>query len=331
MKRSGSSICQTLHGSLHALAIENAVLRLVILPELGGKIASLVRLESGYEYLLQPPQPERAYRSRSPGDSFEDYETSGFDDCVPTVAECFYPEAPSLGSRLPDHGDVWCLPSEVEIVGGQIHLTTGLRSLPLRFNKTVRLRENRVRLEYQAINLSASIVKFLWSAHPLLRIEPGAEIILPREVKELEVGWSAEERLGKSGERCTWPEAIERYGRMVKINRIASASAKTAEKLFTPRLTEGLCGVFPREDENIVFRFDPQLVPYVGLWICQGGWPASRAAKHFTVALEPCNGRPDSLEEAVRRNECAVLEANGSTSWWMDIEVNGGAARSRWM
>ena len=332
MNVSGYSIRQTLHGSFHALVIDNAVLRLTIVPELGGKITSLIRLESGHDYLLQPPEPERAYRVPSYGDKFEDYETSGFDECAPTVAECLYPEEPFLASRLPDHGDIWSLPSTAEIVGQHICLTTHLRSLPLRLKKTVQLQENRVRLDYEATNLSQSSVKFLWSAHPLLRVEVGAEIILPKEVKEIEVGWSAEERLRKPGERCTWPQATERSGRMVSLNRIGSPNAGSAEKLFTPRLSQGFCGMFlPREDEGIAFWFDPRLVPFVGVWMCQGGWPISRANKHFTAALEPCFGRRDSLEEAIRRNECAVLRGYESMRWWMEIEVNRGAPRSLWM
>lgn len=329
MTGSRSSIRQTLHRSLDALVLENSALRLTIMPEWGGKIVSLIRLESGREYLLQPPEPERVYRTRSYGDKFEDYETSGFDECVPTVAECTYPEAPFRDSRLPDHGDVWCLPSSVEIVGEQVRLTSQLKSLPLRFTKMVELRNNIVRLDYEATNLSQSRVKFLWSAHPLLRVEPGAEIVLPKDVEQVEVGWSYAERLGKAGDRCIWPETIERSGRHVKLNVVGSPSAGAAEKLFTPRLSEGFCGLFlPREEEGITFRFDPQLIPYVGIWICQGGWPTSRTAKHFTVALEPCNGRPDSLEEAVRRDECAVVGEYASIQWWMEIELNGGAPRS---
>jgi hypothetical protein len=137
---------QTLQGSFDAFVLDNDVLRLTIVSRLGGKIVSLVRLESGYEYLLQPPEPERTYRTRSYGDRFEDYETSGFDECAPTVAECLYPEEPFLRSRLPDHGDVWSLPADAEIDGGQLCLTTHLRSLPLRFMKKVQLQEDRVRL-----------------------------------------------------------------------------------------------------------------------------------------------------------------------------------------
>jgi len=328
MKGNGYSTCQTLLGSLDTVVLNNGLLRLTAVPELGGKIVSLIRQESGYECLLQPPDPEWAYRPRSYGDSFENYETSGFDECAPTVAECLYPEEPFLARQLPDHGDVWCLPSSVELVGEQISLTTSLRSLPLRFTKLVQLQENTVRLDYELANLSQSSVKYLWSAHPLLKVQPGAEIILPQEVREVEVRWSKDERLGKSGDRCTWPKTTDCFGQMVDLNRVGPPSAGTAEKLFTPRLSEGFCGMFlPRENESIVFRFDSGLVPYVGIWMCQGGWPTSRAGKHFTVALESCTGRDDSLEEAIRRNECTVLAGHETKQWWLEIEVSGGAPR----
>jgi hypothetical protein len=329
MKGSRSSIRQAPQGSLNAFVLDNDVLRLTIVPELGGKIVSLIRLESGYECLLQPPDPRRAYWTRSYGGNFEDYETSGFDECAPTVARCLYPEEPFLARQLPDHGDVWCLPSVAEIVGEEIRLTTQMRSLPLRFSKRIQIQESTVRLDYEATNLSPSPVKFLWSAHPLLRVEPGAEIILPKEVNQVEVEWSKGGRIGESGDKCAWPEGAESSGQKINLSRVVSPNSGTAEKLFSPRLSEGFCGMFlPRVNEGIAFRFEPRIVPYVGIWICQGGWPSSRVVKDFTVALEPCLGRPDSLEEAIRRNECAILGGYGSMRWWMEIEVHGGASRS---
>jgi hypothetical protein len=336
LQRSGStvshetSICQARLGSLEAVLLDNRSLRLTVVPELGGKIASLIRNESGHEYLLQPTDPLCAYRTRSHGDLFENHEPCGFDECVPTVAECVYREEPFAARRLPDHGDIWGLPSALEVVGEQITLSSCVGSLPLGFTKRIKLLENTVRLDYEATNLGQSTVKFLWSAHPLLRVEPGAEIILPPEVREVEVGWSKDERLGKSGDRCSWPRAIGSSGQILAINRVASPTSNTAEKLFTPRLSAGFCGVLlPRQNESIVFRFDPGLVPYAGIWICQGGWPTGRAGEHFTVALEPCNGRPDSLEKAIGRNECAVLEPGGTMQWWMEIEVNRGEPKSQ--
>jgi galactose mutarotase-like enzyme len=324
-----TTVRKTRLGSLDAFVLDNGLLSLTAVPELGGKIVSLVRKKTGHEYLLQPADPERAYRRRSCGDKFEDYGPCGFDECLPTVAACLYPEEPFAASKLPDHGDVWCLPSSIETVAEQIRLTTSLKSLPLRFTKEVQLRENTLRIGYEATNLSQSSVKFLWSAHPLLTVEPGAEIILPPEVKEIEVEWSKDARLGKAGDRCGWPQDTGRSGRTVELNRVAPPSAGTADKLFTGRLSEGFCGMFlPSKNENIAFRFDPRMVPYLGLWICQGGWPEGRADKQFTVALEPCSGRPDSLAEAIRRNECVMLAANETVRWWMEVEVNSGAPRS---
>jgi galactose mutarotase-like enzyme len=324
-----TSVRQTRLGLLDAFVLENSSLRLTMAPGLGGKVVSLIRNESGHEYLLQPADPKQAFRPRSFGDKFEDYGPCGFDECLPTVAECLYPEEPFAASQLPDHGDVWCLPSSIETVAEKIGLTTSFRSLPLRFTKEIQLRENAVRLDYEATNLSQSSVKFLWSAHPLLTVEAGAEIILPPEVKEVEVEWSKDERLGKAADRCGWPKATERSGRIVELNRVASPSAGTADKLFMGPLSEGFCGMFlPSKNESIAFRFDPRLVPYLGLWICQGGWPESRADKQFTVALEPCSGCPDSLAEAIRRNECVVLAGGKTVRWWMEIEANGCAPRS---
>src|SRR5438270_11239110 len=134
LQRSGStvshetSICQARLGSLEAVVLDNRTLRLTAVPELGGKIASLIRNESGYEYLLQPYDPERAYRQRKYGEKFEHYQPSGFDECAPSVADCRYPEESFVANRVPDHGDIWCLPSDLEIVGEQIRLTTYLRS-----------------------------------------------------------------------------------------------------------------------------------------------------------------------------------------------------------
>src|SRR5947209_20032876 len=98
LQRSGSivshetSIRQARLGSVEAVVLDNRSLRRTVVPELGGKIASLIRNESGHEYLLQPTDPHCAYRPRSHGDLFENHEPCGYDECVPTDAECVYRE-----------------------------------------------------------------------------------------------------------------------------------------------------------------------------------------------------------------------------------------------
>ena len=323
---SHSSIRHGSRGSFDTLVLENSTMRVEVIPELGGKIASLVRKETGREFLLQPPEPERGYRRPSGNASFEDYDTSGFDECIPTVSACRYPEKPFAGQCLPDHGDVWSMPWKVNSTADEIMLEAQGSSLPFLFRRRMKLDGNTLLLNYEITNLSDAELRSLWSAHPLLSVEPGAKILLPAEVRELQVNWSHDGKLGKGGNVCTWPAATDRFGNKINIGKVAEPTAGTADKLFTPRLSEGFCALFyPGTNESLAFRFDPHLVPYVGLWMCYGGWPTNRSAKHFTVALEPCTGRPDSLEDAIKRGECDTVAGQETKSWWLRLEALSGA------
>jgi hypothetical protein len=105
-------------------------------------------------------------------------------------------------------------------------------------------------------------------------------------------------------------------------------TARFADKLFTPRLCEGSCSLSkPAANETITFRFNVEQVPYIGLWCCQGGWPDPPHG-HYTIALEPCSGRPDSLREAIARGENDVLPAGSSKRWSLRIELTPGDAAS---
>jgi len=75
------------------------------IPELGAKMNSLKSVRSGREFLFQPP--ELTYRLAVHGARFASYDTSGFDECCPTVAECEYPGNEFAKRTMPDHGDLW--------------------------------------------------------------------------------------------------------------------------------------------------------------------------------------------------------------------------------
>ena len=82
-------------------------LSLVILPEFGGRIAS-VKLDGCEEWISQPLAPLIA---RNVGDDFIRPEISGWDEMVPTTDRC-----QSLDGLhdLPDHGEVWSRPEPIE-------------------------------------------------------------------------------------------------------------------------------------------------------------------------------------------------------------------------
>jgi galactose mutarotase-like enzyme len=310
-------------GDFSRVTLSNGVIRVEVLPELGGKLVSLCLLDGNHEFLLRPP--EREYRRAAYGAVFEDYDTSGFDECFPTVAECVYPNEPFGGMRLPDHGELWSIPWQVETSSHGLTLKASGTRMDYTFRKRLRLEGPDVVIEYELKNRSDHEFRYLWSAHPLLSVSPGAEIVLPAEVSSVQVNWSLGDRLGRLGEECAWPITQLPNGGIDELHRMKMPETGTADKLFTPPLRHGYCALYDRpRGHSIAFLFDPLKVPYVGLWLCQGGWPQSRTAKHYTAALEPCSGRPDSLAEAIAHDDCPRITAGGAAQWDLRLQLRYG-------
>jgi galactose mutarotase-like enzyme len=313
------------HG-LTRLTLENDELRVQVWPEVGGKISSVQYVPGKHEFLLQPSQPAEPYRIPGYGAPFKDF-NSGFDECLPTVAACRYPGGNFTG-ELPDHGEVWSVPWGWQCSGESIELRCRGTHLPFVFEKTLRLKHSRILISYTLQNTSAQDVYWLWSAHPLLSVRPGDRILLPPEVKQLFVDQSHTGRLGTFGNCCNWPLATGKDGAVYDLSRLEAVTAGTAEKYFTPRLSQGWCALdSPSAGYSICYRFDPAKVPFVGIWVNQGGWPPNAILPHYTVALEPSNGAPDSLEKAAELGQANILGGWQIGKWDLEIELQAGPPR----
>jgi len=268
--------------SLERVALDSDELHLEVLPALGGKVSVLKR-HDGPNVLLAPP--DYAHRVPDVDGAFDAHDTSGFDECFPTVAAC------QVGGRaLPDHGQVWSRPARVTRMGDALRVESELPGSS--FSRTLRLVRDSLHLEYEVRGEPAPA---LWSSHPLLHARPGMQILLPRSVTSMFVEWSANGLL--PGSTIAWPVHAG-----ARLDELLPPSAGRAHKLFTDVLGEDdrACALYdPASDMAVTFRFDPREVPCIGLWVTEGGWPTTRPSKHYTVALEPCSGRPDSLAEAI--------------------------------
>jgi hypothetical protein len=307
------------------LSIENTLIRADFLPELGGKMIRLEEKTSGHQWLLPPQSKGGLYRRASLGDNFEEYDTSGFDECFPTVEQC---QIASLNNgngkntmELPDHGEIWSRTWEYSLGGNELHLSIRGAGAKYLFSKIISLDENRIDLKYRVENLSDADIPYLWSAHPLLDVVPGSQIIVPDAVHRLLLNWSSDTSIGKFGDMIGWPRISSERG-MVDYSIVQQKIFGRALKGFTDPLEEGYAGLFDvKNNQSILFEFDPKEIPYLGLWLCYGGWPTAVGTKHLTVALEPCNGRPDSLSEAIVRGEYGVVRANAANEWNLDISL----------
>ena len=282
---------------------------------------------TGTQFLLQPP-PARRYRQPYYGAVFDDFDTSGFDECFPTVEASRYRYCKGnriLEVEFPDHGELWSREWHFHLHGQIVHLWIDGVRFPYRFEKILQLQGNAVVIHYRLQNRSEVGFDYLWSAHPLLRVVPGAKILFKKKVQEVFLNWSSDSQLGDYGEILPWPH-LNRNRDRLDFSVVPPRWVGKAVKCFTPMLSEGGVGLhYPDDDEAILFEFDARDIPYVGLWLCYGGWPVDSPQKHYTVALEPACGRPDSLEKAMQRNEHRRIAPGATVTWWLKIRlVQGG-------
>ncbi len=268
------------------MILENDHLRVAVLPSLGGKIASIQTKPDGEELLQQALQP---YTQRTPYMSFDASDASGWDECLPSIAACEI-ETASGKVSIPDHGDFWQVAWKADFPGEkELELSADGFSLPLRFSKKLRLEGHRLHVAYSVRNLAKEPVEYVWSAHPLFVIEQGDRILLPASVKEVTVEGSARNRLGPSGTKHAWPHAAFAGFGSSDLSLVGNASDGIGDKLFAAAPQEGWCAIErSRLQYRVELRFDPRELPYLGLWICYGGWPEHLPDQQYCVALEPC-------------------------------------------
>ena len=318
---------------------------------MGGKLRSLRDTRTGREWLWH--NPRIGYQRMPYGASYvETADTGGWDECFPTVAPCDYPSSPWQGAHLQDHGELWSQPALLELVGGgrEVGLYTRWEGvlLPYSFERTITLSAGsaRIRVEYAVHSHAAAPMQFIWSAHPLLAIEPGMSLRLP-PAATFNRGSSIPADLFPADSGLRFPSdpaaaqsAASAPGGMPNVSRagmheagasvppgvlnlasLPDAGARIALKLWSDPLAEGWAALRARDGE-LRMSWDPALLPQVGFWINLGAWAGDGGTPYYNLGLEPCIGAQDSLADAVQRKLFASLPPHGSRAWWLEVELS---------
>ena len=177
-------------------------------------------------------------------------------------------------------------------------------SRPLAYTKTLTLKDEALSIRYRIENRGTTGVSYLHACHPLLAVAEEDLIMLPGSTKTLGLHCSDEPLLGRAGEIVSW-----RHHRGKDLSRVGAEDSGVAVMLYTERVQEGWCGLYRRASgEGIAVRLDPEELPFLGLWLCYGGWPPDGAGtRQYAVAPEPTTAPFGTLAEAQRRGAARLL------------------------
>jgi galactose mutarotase-like enzyme len=288
------------------VALRGDDIEVVVLPRRGAKIASLRHRSSGREWLEQP-----IGKLADPpiyGSAFTDAEMFGWDEMIPTITGASYPDGEYCGTPLPDHGEVWTLPWETSLAGEALVCSTIGRVLPYRVTRTMITKGGRLRLEYELSATGSTPLWLLWAAHPQFAVDRrSTRIVLPADVRQLLDVWPRIEP-----GQVRWPSP--------DVESLNGLPSGTGRKLYAlPDAKIGTVGLVDEDGAWLRLAWDPELVPYLGLWLDNRAY-----ARHPVIALEPATGYYDDLALAVRNQCVPEIHPGRPLRWSLEVRLGSG-------
>jgi hypothetical protein len=276
------------------ITLSGPEIRVQLLPERGGKITSLLDTASGREWLEAP-----ARTLSGPVDPSVDYDSGdmcGWDEMMPTISPCDYP---GTSLALPDHGELWMKPWDVTSCD-ETSVTTTVRgeALPYTFERTLRLANRSLRVDYCVATNAEIPLHLLWAAHPLFAVDAGTRLVLAPDEFDATVNETS---------------VADDFAVGSSDKRFAGLRTSTS----TARLIDAH-GTF------LAMRWDRENAAHLGVWLDNRQY-----SRHPVVGLEPTNCPFDSLAEAVSARKAWTVASERPRRWSLEIELGGPTKSSR--
>lgn len=298
------------------LTLENEKIKVQLLPGFGGKIVSFVLKENDFELAAQnesgrtpdfrPGLPEKALH-------FGPY-AFGMDDAFPNIdAE----ERTAEGRVLsyPDHGEVWQLPFEVlRSEEDAVLLRAESTRFEYTYEKELKLQGNTLNISFRITNHGADALPAFYTFHDLVTLTPDVQLFFPDGVKEfLNVYESTP--LGVVGE--TYAAEDPRYD----FQSLRSLKDGDMVKYYANgKVSEGRAGVcYPDAGVRYTIGWDPEKLPYLGVWITNGGMG-------YNLAVEPTGGFYDSIRTAEKNGALPALKSGETLRFDLDLTLEKDSA-----
>jgi hypothetical protein len=273
---------------LRTVVLENRLVRMVILPEVGARIWQIVYKPLDAPLLWNNP---RIAPARQPLNSrYDDVWSGGWDELFPND------EAATIdGEMYPDHGELWtgewiAEPFQTnDEAGVRLRFTTPISAISV--EKTIRIRPDSARVHFHHAfqNLGHTPFPFLWKLHPAMAVTPQHRVDFPRMKVTTEPAFPG--TLGGGPVSFDWP-GTKISGRDVDLRRVPEESERQLYFFYGTEMAAGWCALTNTANRLACgLAFDPKVFPSCWLFASYGGW------RNYNVAvLEPCTGYPLNFE-----------------------------------
>lgn len=268
------------------MRIENELLAIDVLPELGGKVYRWIQKPLGRDWLWQ--HPTILPTPLPPNASFDDHWCGGWDDLFPSDAPCL-----RGGLQYPDHGEYWNRPFTWDIdrstEGLTLHLCAEGRVTPTRLERwlTVAPSSPVVRIRYRLMHHGVRPLEYFWRLHPALAITPWHRILIPAEAGR--IASPACGRLANQQASFAWPYAPGNEGCLHDLRTPpAEGTVPGHEMLWLHPIRAGWFALLDRHAcAGFGIAFDHAFFTNVWLFQSFGGWRGL-----YVAAIEPCTANP---------------------------------------
>ena len=230
---------------LQIIRLENELLSIDVLPELGAKIYNFTHRPSNRNLLWHNPRIPPARQTI--GAKFDDVWSGGWDELIPNDI----PTPVSGNEMLPDHGEIWSQPSEWQISSDRtsVRFVNYGHVLPTVFEKTISLRlgEAHFTVQYRLSNTGKDPIDFLWNIHPAMAISPATRLDVPA-CRGIVENWGTGHF--EAGSEYDWPIAVNRSHQKVDMTRVLPAESNLADHHYLPQVSQGWYAGnrYPNED-----------------------------------------------------------------------------------
>jgi hypothetical protein len=287
------------------LTLRSSQLEVQVLSSRGGRVLSLRNVADDREWLAQRRRDD--LESPPALDSvFTDADHCGWDEMFPTVDPCDFPGEPFLGVGVPDHGELWSRPWEVEMATATT-LVQHVRSerFGYFFQRTLRLDGGVLRCDYLCRLEADAAVPLLWALHPQFSARTGTHLVL-------------------AGDRVTTldtTEPKEITDRAWPGDLIVARDVVPGEDLMLfLHLADSInrAELIDPSGSWLRVEWDHSFAPFLGIWADNG-----RFTDGQVIAIEPTNGFLGNLASAHDLGLVSTFSPGIAIAWWVEISVGG--------